>query len=72
MCGLSYFCSAFYNYFDRVIARKWMQYSDGFSKVTCEERSLKREYSFEMDYLFELVMEIKGGINSAYRLKNMM
>ena len=36
MCGLSSFCSAFYHYFDTAIARKWMESSDDFSKVTGE------------------------------------
>ena len=72
MCGLPFFCSTAYHYFDQGIATKWMVDSDGFSKMSCEDLSLKRENSFELEYMFQLVRNVKGGIYSIYRQMNMI
>lgn len=72
MCGLSSSCSAFYYYFDTVIARKWMESSDGFSKVTGKVTSQRSKKSFEINHLFRLLMKLKGGIYFTYRMKNMI
>ena len=51
MCGLLSFCGAFYIFFDSVIGRKWIESSDGFSKVTSEGTSKQSKMSFEIKYL---------------------
>ena len=56
MQGLPSFCSAFYHYFYWGIAMKWLVDSDGLSKMSSEDLSLKKENIFEIEYMFQLAL----------------
>ena len=49
-----------------------MESSDGFSKFTGGVISLRIKNSFEIKYLLQLVMKLKGGIYFTYCVKNII